>query len=155
MVSQYRAATMANAMVSSLYRARGEAIHRNATVSVCKSSDGVKCSSTGGYERGWIVFHDVNGNAAIDANEAVIHVEQVPQSDVRLYGNNSVVNHISFTGLGVPKTTKGNFQAGTLTVCTPAFGEVAARLIVLSKPGNVRSAPSILTQCGPVPASEQ
>jgi type IV fimbrial biogenesis protein FimT len=112
MVSQYRASTMASAMLSTLYRARGEVIHRNGTVTLCKSSDGATCSTSGGYERGWILFQDANGNAALDPGEEVIQVQQMPQSDVRLYGNSTVANYISFTGLGIPKSRTGSFQAG-------------------------------------------
>lgn len=52
-------------MVSSIYLARGEALKRNATVNLCVSSDGVKCT-TGNWEDGWIVL----------SRDQVIHHQQ-------------------------------------------------------------------------------
>jgi type IV fimbrial biogenesis protein FimT len=129
-------------------RARSEAIHRNARVLLCKSVDGASCATTGGYEQGWIVFQDANSNAALDAGEAVIQVQQMPPGPMRLYGNGPVSNYISFTGMGLPKMLTGEFQAGTLTVCCQMPGQVQTRRIVLSKPGNVRLESTEMTQCG-------
>jgi type IV fimbrial biogenesis protein FimT len=45
----------ANALASAAYLARGEAIKRNAIVTLCMSSDGSTCATSGGWEQGWIV----------------------------------------------------------------------------------------------------
>ena len=51
--SQLRAS--ANTLASSVYLARSEAIKRNAVVTLCMSSDGATCTTSGGWEQGWIV----------------------------------------------------------------------------------------------------
>ena len=52
----------ANDLLISLTLARSEAAKRHDRVALCKSADGACCASTGGWEQGWIVFHDANDN---------------------------------------------------------------------------------------------
>lgn len=52
--SQLRAS--ANDLVASAHLARSEAIKRNAVVTMCASSDGENCATSGGWEQGWIVL---------------------------------------------------------------------------------------------------
>lgn len=46
----------ANDLVASAHLARSEAIKRNAVVTMCMSSDGESCATSGGWEQGWIVL---------------------------------------------------------------------------------------------------
>ncbi len=41
--------------IASTRLARNEAIKRNAVVQLCRSSDGLTCATTGGWQQGWIV----------------------------------------------------------------------------------------------------
>jgi len=52
--SQLRAS--AGDLATSAYLARGEALKRNAVVTLCMSSDGETCADSGGWEQGWIVL---------------------------------------------------------------------------------------------------
>jgi type IV fimbrial biogenesis protein FimT len=76
-----------NAVVASLHLARNEAIKRNARVVVCKTSDGIGCAADGGWEQGWIVFHDVNNNGLREATEPVIQRQLALSSSLRVTGN--------------------------------------------------------------------
>ena len=53
-------ATRVNTMVTALNYARGQAVTRNARVSICKSAGFVACDAAGGgnFENGWMVFTD-------------------------------------------------------------------------------------------------
>lgn len=51
--SQLRAS--ANDLVASAHLARSEAIKRNAVITMCVSSDGASCATSGGWEQGWII----------------------------------------------------------------------------------------------------
>lgn len=44
-----------NLLVSYATAARSEAIKRNALITLCKSSDGLVCTTSGGWEQGWIL----------------------------------------------------------------------------------------------------
>ena len=59
-------ASASSELVSDLVLARAEALKRNRRVALCKSSDGEHCAQAGGWEQGWIVFHDENANGRPD-----------------------------------------------------------------------------------------
>ena len=93
----------ANKLVSSAYLARGEAIKRNAIVTLCASSNGTSC--TGAWKDGWVVLNGAT----------VISVEKPISTGFLITG---AVTTLSFQPTGV-----GSTQA-TLTVCraTPSVG---------------------------------
>jgi type IV fimbrial biogenesis protein FimT len=142
-----RAAT--SQLLSELNHARAEAIRRNARVVVCKSRDLETCAEQGEWDQGWIVFHDVNNNAVRDAGEAVIRRVQGVAEGLRIVGNGTVADYVSFTGFGGPRLTSGAFQAGTITVCR-ASGEAAeARQLVINAVGRARIQKAALARCTP------
>lgn len=62
-IERNQLASQANEFISSLSIARSEAVKRGKVVTVCKSVDGSGCSAaSAGYEVGWIVFVDENGD---------------------------------------------------------------------------------------------
>lgn len=98
-------ASYANNFVASASLARSEAIKRNAVVTLCRSSNGTACATTGGWEQGWIVL----------AGTTVIQYQQTLSADYRLTGN---AYNIAFQSVGA-----GSTQA-TLKLCraTPSPG---------------------------------
>jgi len=127
-----------NSFVSHLYMARGEAIKRNSRVVVCKSADGQSCTSAGGWEQGWIVFHDLNNDGLRDAAEDVIARGQALPANFRLTGNLSVANYVSFASTGGTKLVGGGFQAGTLMLCNQSASGGEGRQIILNAVGRTR-----------------
>jgi type IV fimbrial biogenesis protein FimT len=142
-----RLTTTANALFSSLLLARSEAIKRNSRAVVCKSATGGACASSGGWEQGWIVFHDANNNAALDAGESVMSREQLVPNLIRMRGNSPVANYVSYTPVGSASYTSGAFQAGTFTVCAQSASAVEARRIVISISGRPRTVRTTVAQC--------
>ena len=51
-----RLSSYANNLAASAYLARSEAINRNARITLCASSDGLNCATSGGWQQGWIVM---------------------------------------------------------------------------------------------------
>jgi len=139
MLDTQRRMSSVNSLLSSLHLARSEAIKRNGRAVVCKSASGNQCAPGGGWEQGWIVFHDANNNASVDAGESLLR-HQAPLGDrLRLSGNMPVARYVSYSALGTAKKVSGAFQAGTFTLC-PAEGlPGVARKIVLSRTGRPRS----------------
>ena len=114
--------SFANNFVSSATLARSEAIKRNAVVTLCRSTnDGTRCASSDGWQQGWIVFNDKDGDGVLDDSaappndETLIQRQQKLPDGYRLTGN---VYNIAFRSVGV-----GSTQA-TLTLCraTPSPG---------------------------------
>ena len=80
-------AGFANSFVSSVQLARSEAIKRNSTVRVCRSADGTSCATSGTWQQGWIVFHDINNDQAVSSGETVIQVQGQLSSDYHFTGD--------------------------------------------------------------------
>ena len=139
MLDSGKLTTASNALLSSIQLARSEAIRRGGRVVLCKSSDGLACAERGGWEQGWMVFHDANNDGERDRSEPVIQRMQPLAASLRLTGNSTVAKDVSFLSTG------GGFQAGTLTVCNPSAGQ--ARLIVLNAAGRPRIQKGSSTSC--------
>lgn len=77
----------ANNFGASAHLARSEAIKRNATVGLCRSADGVSCAASGGWQQGWIVFHDINRDGGVDAGETIIQYQQALSPGYQLTGD--------------------------------------------------------------------
>ena len=122
----------ANDFVSSLILARSEAIKGSVRVTVCKSSNGTACQTTGTWEAGWLVFRDTNGNGSLDAGESVIQRGDPLNTGFRLVGSTEVGNYVSYTSIGVPRLANGNVQSGTLTLCraNPSVGSQGRRILI-------------------------
>lgn len=95
----------ANSMLAGAVHARGEAIKRNAVVTMCVSTDGANCG-TGGWEQGWIVL----------AGTTVIHAQPAASSGFRITGS---VDSVDF------QPTEVGTTPATITICRemPSIGE--------------------------------
>lgn len=76
MTANGRMAAAANDLVSSLHAARGEALTRSRSVTLCASSDWdaerPSCDGAGTLFDGWIVFVDVDTDGTVDDGEAIV-----------------------------------------------------------------------------------
>ncbi|HWI83150.1 GspH/FimT family pseudopilin [Ramlibacter sp.] len=136
-----------NTFLASLQLARSEAIKRQDRVVLCKSADGMSCAATGGWEQGWISFHDANNDGARQDGEELVRRQQALPSDWRLWGNYSVAQYVSFAPTGATKLVTGGFQAGTLTLCRRSADSVPARQIILNATGRPRVHALTLADC--------
>jgi type IV fimbrial biogenesis protein FimT len=100
----------ANRLASSAAFARGEAIKRNGMVVLCKSANGSTCAASGGWEQGWIVFHDVNRDGLKDAAETVLTQEGAAP------GGYKITEVDDKTSLNFSPTSVGS-TSGQWTVC--------------------------------------
>lgn len=137
-----------NAFVSGLYLARSEAIKRQDRVALCKSADGVFCAAAGGWNQGWIIFHDRNNNGRREEPEQLLRRQQPLPQALRLSGNLTVADYVSFVPTGATKLVGGGFQAGTLTVCWESGQTAQARQIILNAAGRPRVRAFTAGTCG-------
>lgn len=138
MLNTQKVSSFGSSFLAGLNFARNEAIKRNARAVLCKSADGLSCASSGGWEQGWIVFHDVNNNAALDTGEQVIVQQGAVSQGLRLTGNTQVASYVSYSASGSAKLISGAFQAGTFTLCLVPVSSGDVRQIVLSSTGRAR-----------------
>lgn len=81
--------------------ARTEAVKRGMTVTVCSRSTDTACSAGANWDKGWLVFVDVNGNGSVD-NPGV--TDQILKVHEALPGNHSLragtLPRVSFKNTG-------------------------------------------------------
>jgi type IV fimbrial biogenesis protein FimT len=137
-IQAQRLANVANDVLQQLYLARSEAIKRNARVALCKSAGGQACSQAGGWEQGWILFHDRNNNGSREPSEPLLERLRPLPADFRLSANGPLARYVSYGPLGGAQMTSGAFQAGTFTVCRVSADAVEARQIIINSGGRPR-----------------
>ena len=138
MIRSIRLASASNDMVAGLLAARSEAAKRRVRVALCKSHDALQCATEGGWEQGWIVFHDTNNDGLRQSSEPVLQrVEPLP-SGWRVQGNQNVARYISYDPPGGTQMVSGAFQAGTITICPVSSGPTEARQLVINATGRPR-----------------
>ncbi|MDJ0926956.1 MAG: GspH/FimT family pseudopilin [Gammaproteobacteria bacterium] len=83
-----------NDVMAALQLARSEAIKRRGTVTVCASANPEAvipaCAASGGLTQGWIVFTDLNSNAAVDPGEPILASGAAAPADIA--ANSSFAN---------------------------------------------------------------
>lgn len=147
LIASLQLTSASNVFVSGLHEARSEAIKRNARVVLCKTSDGIFCASAGGWEQGWMIFHDANNNSVRENTEQIVHRELALPASLKLTGNLSLASYVSFASTGATKLVSGGFQAGTLTLCRQSLSVSEARQIILNAAGRPRVQKSTLPNC--------
>jgi len=126
-----RLASYANTFVASAQLARGEAIKRNATVVMCRWAGGTSCAASGGWQQGWIVWRDADGDGTADPDE-VIQRQQALSSDYHFSGD--VGYSLDFLGTGGAQKTGGSQLSidEDLILCraAPSPGGQERRLVI-------------------------
>jgi type IV fimbrial biogenesis protein FimT len=90
-LSSYRISGQVNGWVGDMQYARAEAIKRGQTVTLCISSNGTSCATgTTTWQSGWIVFADADGDATVDAGEAVLRKQAALTASNTFTADNSV-----------------------------------------------------------------
>ena len=147
LIRSVRLTSATNDLFAGFLLARSEAVKRHARVAICKSANGVACAPAGGWEQGWIVFHDANNNGAREASEAVLSQAQALPGELRLSGNLTVARYVSYSPTGETKFAGGGFQAGTLTVCHASSKAGDARQIIIAAGGRPRVQKTRVARC--------
>lgn len=139
--------TFTDDVLAHLHLARGEAIKRRGRVALCKSADGETCAGAGGWEQGWIVFHDADNNGMRTDGELVVERMGALPAGWRLTGNSSLARYISYHPSGTTRYVSGAFQAGTLTLCRQSAWPTHGVQIVLNAAGRPRTNKVMLPAC--------
>lgn len=129
-IKNNRLTTQVNEFVTSLYVARSEAVKRGQRVTMCKSSDGNTCVTTGDWSQGWIIFTDPNNSATYDfPGETLLKVQVNKQAQITMVGNGSIFSYISYVSTGQTAKITGAFQSGTVKVCDDRIGAFGKSIV--------------------------
>lgn len=141
-----------NSFVSDTRFARGEAMRRGKSVTICRSSSpsaaAPACSggdgiAVGGWKEGWVVFEDLDGDGTFDAGDTVLRIQEAFPNigDMLAVGASPSVSAVSnrnaltydATGRAVGQAARwlvharGDFAADnryTRTLCMNSVGRV-------------------------------
>jgi type IV fimbrial biogenesis protein FimT len=120
--------SQANEFVAMIAYTRTEAVKRNARVTLCKSTNGTACSTTGNWAQGFIVFTDsaTGGTVGtVDTMDTVLKVRAALSGGSTLVGTTGIANFVSFLSNGQ------STQVGRWDLCG-AVTTVAGRDITLA-----------------------
>ena len=132
-----RMATAMNSLSGSFALARSEAVTRNQEVVVCKSQDGLFCTKKGGWEQGWIVFEDTNGNEFHDEEEPRLWVQgNLPPGIEVSFSAFHSKNYVYYWPSGFTKMN------GTFTFCQQNRPGLS-KAMILNKIGRLRSSKTL------------
>lgn len=128
MIKNNRISSDANDFVAALQFAKGEAASRTNWVTLCKkNAAGTACVAGGGWQQGWIVFSDINGNAAVDAGDTVLLNHEALHASITFGGTAGIANVVTYRPSGT--TTINNTEI--LIICDDRdFAESAKGILV-------------------------
>lgn len=121
-----RLTAFANSFAAGAQLARSEAIKRNSTVRLCRAANGTSCANSSGWQQGWIVFHDINGDGVVDTGDAIIQYQQSLATGYQLTGDSY---NIAFSSIGTDSTS------ATLTLCRVSPVGSQERVVAVSATG--------------------
>lgn len=144
LIERNQGASLSNQLLTSINLARYTAVLQGRTAAVCKSADGLKCTSSGDWSQGWIVFEDIDKdkdclfstttNTCADGGRVLQYHPGSSSQKITLQGNQNVSSIISYNPQG-----KAAMSNGTLTVCRKR-DKTALSGMVISPSGRVRQA---------------
>jgi type IV fimbrial biogenesis protein FimT len=139
-----RLTTNTNDFITALNLARSEAIKRGKRVTVCKSKTGKKCTTSGSWEQGWIIFVDTNNSAQISTGSKsteILRVHGPLENGGILKGNTNVEDYVSYVPSGYTEMITGTIQMGTLIMCDDRMDTVKAKAITINRTGRLNVGP--------------
>ena len=89
-----------NGLLGDLQFARAEAIKEGQTVSACIYTGGNGCAAGTGWQQGWAVFSDVNGNGAIDPGDTILRIQPAFSSTDTLVDTANGTTSVTFNREG-------------------------------------------------------
>ena len=99
---------------SSMQAGRAEAVGRNVYVTLCKkNADSTDCVTDGGWQQGWIIFVDVDGDGTVDGGDEILLVHEALLGTLTFHGTAGVADLITFRPSGQTSVT----SLQTLILC--------------------------------------
>lgn len=107
-------------LTASLMLARSEAVKRNATVTVCRSSTLTSCaaSGVGDWRAGWITFLDADASGTRATAEEILYVRKGDTGGGPLVGTGTTADYIAYRSDGYALAAGGAAHAGAITACS-------------------------------------
>lgn len=129
-----RLVALNNEVIANLHFARSEAIRTNERISLCQSADQSTCGRSDQWEKGWIIFRDLNENRVVDSEDTIITSHGPLPKPYRLRWRASANSNYYLSFLPRGQSNK----SGTFILCGPTEDPDAGRFIIVYRSGRVR-----------------
>ena len=132
MIKNNRISSDINDFVAALQFAKAESAARITPVSLCKrNTAGTGCVAGGGWQQGWIVFSDANGDAAVNGDDAVLMSHEPLDSRTTFVGTAGVATAITYQPTGTTSVT----STEVLVMCDDRGLMEASRAVLVTITG--------------------
>ena len=143
LIASSRLRTSISDFSTTLAQARSNAIRRGGRVTVCKSTNGTQCATTGDWNQGWIMFEDDSHSGSDPNVDTVASVTEkitliTPAQPIGIVVKSNNLNYVSFAADGQPKNMTSGSYYGTIRICSTSeslSNDARASDIVLSRTG--------------------
>ena len=115
-MKQNRLTAQSNALVTALQVARTEAVKRGTDTVICASSNQSSCTGAGDWDKGWIVFSDLNLNGTPDLGASAPLCEDTEDCMLRTSGALSGKHKITSTAANLRFVPTGLATNGGFTL---------------------------------------
>ena len=132
MIKNNRISGSANDFVAALQFGKAEAVTRINPVTMCiRNAGGTGCLADGDWHRGWIVFSDLNGDAAVDDDDEVLMVHEALDDRITFRGTGDIANFVTYRPVG----TTNIATTAALVMCDDRGYDQSAKAIVVTITG--------------------
>lgn len=125
-----------------------DAIEHARSLAVFQDTRSVLIANNQKWEKGWILFSDVNSNGVQDADETTIESGEELEF-VRIKASTPMKTYISFIGTGesrqIGRANGGGFMSGNIKICPNNSGE--GFKLILARGGRTRVQPLSISDC--------
>ncbi|MBT4523094.1 MAG: prepilin-type N-terminal cleavage/methylation domain-containing protein [Halieaceae bacterium] len=115
-------------LVAALLTAKAESAGRTNFVTVCKrNSGGSGCEANGGWEQGWLVFVDEDGDGTVDSGDEILYDHAALEGGLTAYGTSGITRRVTYRANGMTNLT----SMQTLVLCDQrGYGDNAKGIMV-------------------------
>jgi type IV fimbrial biogenesis protein FimT len=140
----------ANALQGAFALSRSAAVARSATVTICTSGDGEKCSGSKDWARGWVVYEGDSSDVPKDGgDDNRIRVQKGLHESLTFKDSSGGKTYVSFDASGFARDVDGNFQSGSFLICDDREDAGRTRTVFLGAAGSSRVGDSVGVTCVP------
>jgi len=129
LIGDFTTTSEINNLMADLYYARSEAIKRRSSITICRSEDGENCATGSKWERGWIVFTDLNRNRVIDGDDKILLIRDALPASSALTLGSGYYYYIMYSPMGEA------YPRNTFKYCRPG---ARPKAIILFATGRAR-----------------
>ncbi|MBF0193964.1 MAG: GspH/FimT family pseudopilin [Magnetococcales bacterium] len=129
--------------------ARSEAVKRSSRITICPSTTGTTCLTTGTWESGWAIFVDADDSGTLNTGDTLLKVNAgVTGNDITIRGSANIQSYISYNANGLIRKIDGSLQSGSMVFCDDRGAGTDARTVTISAVGRLSTTTGALS-CTP------